>query len=503
MTCGGGERETGAAADRFAALAHVSLQAQLVHVRFRPLWANAAFADLFGFESVADALAAESLLPLFDEAARDDPAAAWAQVRDGVALFGRRTLRRRTGEDFRAEIYARRVQWDGDEAALLCALDVDHEERALGELAEARTEAHAAALRRRQMLALMGEEVRPALACAIESLARAPQTAPSGALDACNRLRAALDEALAAAAGDPEAMTTVRAPFNPAVLAREAADAAETNGADVEIVHAGSEGARLIGDPAGVRALMRALIEAGARRAARVTLEIEASGAGLTLRATAEGAHHAPAPDTLRTARPLAAALGGILTARRDEDGVWRAVFYAPLPVAPARTLPGAAAALEILVADDRANARRLLEAVLGALGHRVTAAASGADALAAFEAARFDLVLMDLNMPGMDGLEAARRMRRARVAWAGAPIAAMTASLGDDVRRAVAEAGMDALLQKPVPVRRHAEANAALTQRSDEPSEIEEIDQAHHRDEPSNEIDRDHACPAVLSNCA
>ena len=81
----------------------------------------------------------------------------------------------------------------------------------------------------------------------------------------------------------------------------------------------------------------------------------------------------------------------------------------------PTETPPGAAQApsLRILVADDSATVRASLRLLLVQLGHEVEAVADGSQALAAVHLRRFDVVLMDVQMPVMGGLESASRIRR------------------------------------------------------------------------------------------
>ncbi len=74
---------------------------------------------------------------------------------------------------------------------------------------------------------------------------------------------------------------------------------------------------------------------------------------------------------------------------------------------------PSPASALRILVIDDEAGVRDVLCELLSEEGHEVASAASGAEGLACFGAGRFDLVITDLAMPKLDGLEVTREVRR------------------------------------------------------------------------------------------
>ena len=108
---------------------------------------------------------------------------------------------------------------------------------------------------------------------------------------------------------------------------------------------------------------------------------------------------------------------------------------------------------LSILLADDVEVNRELAKAVLGRYQHRVTEATNGQEAFDVFAGGQFDIVLMDVQMPEMDGLQAAsaiRKLEQERGAGR-TPIVAMTAYAGKDDRDKCLTAGMDDYLSKPV----------------------------------------------------
>jgi CheY-like chemotaxis protein len=116
---------------------------------------------------------------------------------------------------------------------------------------------------------------------------------------------------------------------------------------------------------------------------------------------------------------------------------------------------------LSVLVAEDNAVNQLIIDAMLKQLGHRVTLAPDGRRALAALAQNDFDLVLMDCNMPELDGLEATRQLRAgaAGVRDANVPVIALTANAMDGDRDACLAAGMNDFLSKPVSIQalRHA----------------------------------------------
>ncbi|MFB9971978.1 response regulator [Pseudoroseomonas cervicalis] len=158
-------------------------------------------------------------------------------------------------------------------------------------------------------------------------------------------------------------------------------------------------------------------------------------------------------------------------------------VFWVELPLPPAAP-PEAALAepreaarlpqpgglpLRVLVVDDVPANRLVARAMLTSAGHHVTCVEDGAAALAAVQQGQFDLVLMDLQMPVMDGLEATRRIRALPPPRGKVPVLAVTASAMPEQVEACRMAGMDGHLAKPIDretllrmVRQFAEAQPA-----------------------------------------
>lgn len=104
-----------------------------------------------------------------------------------------------------------------------------------------------------------------------------------------------------------------------------------------------------------------------------------------------------------------------------------------------------------ILVAEDSADTRAVLRRVLASYGYRVVEAADGREAVEATLRECPDLVLMDLNMPIMDGLAATQRIRELKDKCGNLPIVALTAFDTYGMREAALEAGCDAYLLKPL----------------------------------------------------
>jgi len=111
----------------------------------------------------------------------------------------------------------------------------------------------------------------------------------------------------------------------------------------------------------------------------------------------------------------------------------------------------GAAAPMRVLLAEDHTTNQYVISAYLQAAGHRVTLVETGADAVRALREGDFDVVLMDVQMPVMDGLAAASAIRALDGPAAAVPILALTASAMPGDREACLAAGMNGHLTKPI----------------------------------------------------
>ena len=105
-----------------------------------------------------------------------------------------------------------------------------------------------------------------------------------------------------------------------------------------------------------------------------------------------------------------------------------------------------------LLLAEDNAVNVRVAKALLSDHFESIDVASTGKEALEMLSASDYDLILMDLQMPVMDGMQAAREIRK-RPEWSGVPIIALSANAFSTDRRACLEAGMEDFLEKPITI--------------------------------------------------
>ena len=137
-------------------------------------------------------------------------------------------------------------------------------------------------------------------------------------------------------------------------------------------------------------------------------------------------------------------------------DALWeapQAEAPKPAPAKPVQRHAPQGEGLHVLLAEDNPINMMLIRELLRRRGHRVTEVTTGNDAVKAMAAGTFDLLLTDIHMPGMDGIEAAQAIRanEAQDQRPRTPIVALTADALEEGRRTCLEAGMDGFLTKPV----------------------------------------------------
>jgi CheY-like chemotaxis protein len=162
----------------------------------------------------------------------------------------------------------------------------------------------------------------------------------------------------------------------------------------------------------------------------------------------------------LAIAKRIALAMSGDINVKSapEHGSTFSFVFTAPLsiiegvrPAAAERPVPSPAQKTRILLVEDNQVNREVAKALLSSLSAEIEIAENGRQAIEKLHAAHFDLVLMDIQMPVMDGLTATRKIRTAERPWSMVPILALTAGATDGDRNECFEAGMNDYLAKPL----------------------------------------------------
>ena len=161
----------------------------------------------------------------------------------------------------------------------------------------------------------------------------------------------------------------------------------------------------------------------------------------------------------LAISRRLIAMMGGEIgaTSRPGEGSTFW--FEVPLPVAAAAAATGSEevvalpAGLRVLMADDAPANRELVRIILEGWDVRLQTVENGAEAVQAAATGEYDLILMDVHMPVMDGMDATRAIRALAGAAGRVPVLALTANVQPEQVEACRAAGMDAHIGKPIQI--------------------------------------------------
>ncbi|HHQ4442074.1 TPA: ATP-binding protein [Aeromonas veronii] len=158
----------------------------------------------------------------------------------------------------------------------------------------------------------------------------------------------------------------------------------------------------------------------------------------------------------LEISRNLARLMGGDISVESSEGHgstftyIWPARATTPSIVClPSKPLDQES--YRILLVDDNATNRKVIGAMLDSVGHQVTLAVQGEEALEKLGHTEFDLVLMDVQMPVMDGLVATTRIRTSQMPWADIPIIALTADAMPESKQYYLSHGMNGYITKPI----------------------------------------------------
>ncbi len=406
-----------------------------------------------------------------------------------------------------------------DGSAVRTFTDVTERKRIERELANARDAAEEGVRARTEFLAIMSHEIRTPINGIIGAAGLLRDMPMAGEQreyvrvirDSSDHLSALIQDILDFARLDAGRMELEEIDFDPRALVEGTAamlrGQAHAKGLWIHTAIDASVPARVAGDPARLRQVLINLIGNGIKftsdggvsvgiaaapsGADTTTLTVEVKDTGIGI----DPAHHGKLFHAfsqvdssisrrfggtglgLAICRHLVGLMGGSIAAEiRPEGGsVFRfdinSRLAASTPVAAAAAADTAIRPLNILLAEDNPTNRLVATRMLIRMGHTVRAVVDGGDAAKAAAETDYDLILMDMMMPEVDGLAAARMIRAGTGPRAGVPIVGLTANAMPADREACEAAGMDGFVTKPVTADRLAAAiAAALATRANAP---------------------------------
>ena len=425
-------------------------------------------------------------------------------VEDGALSEGRYRVRHRDGRWVWIEARAHNLLQDPAVRSIVVNYhDVTAQVEATAEAESARAAAEKASRVKSEFLATMSHEIRTPMngitgmaSLLLDAGLTDEQAEYAGAIrDSAHVLVSLINDVLDVARIESGRMTVERSPFELGRVAQDVIDLlgtlANEKGLTLVLSMDGSMPAYFAGDAGRVRQVLMNLVgnaikftsqgrvavrargDGGAGGRWLVTLEVEDSGIGIApgkLDAVFDQFVQADASTTriyggtglgLAISRSLTRLMGGDLTVESQLGlgSVFRfqlpldalAAPLTPPPAAKPQPTPARYEGRRILLAEDNPVNQRVASRLLEKLGAAVDIAGNGRQALDMALATDYDLVLMDCQMPEMDGFEATRRLRASSGPRAQVPIAAVTANAMTGDREKCLEAGMDDFLAKPI----------------------------------------------------
>jgi PAS domain S-box-containing protein len=465
---------------------------------------NGAAERMFGY--AAEEVIGASALKLFGEGVEELHALIQQRLveTDDISIVEATELTalRKDGQSFPVEYSLSRLNFEGEEHVIAFLRDLSAHKSAKAALTAAKEEAEAANRSKSEFLAAMSHEIRTpmngvlGMVAAMEGtpLCDEQRRMLSIINDSGQILLTLLSDILDLSKIEAGRMVFESTPFNPAASVQAVAglygETAASKGLDyvIEI----DDGARgwFVGDPTRYRQVLQNLVanalkftqagavkirmraQAGADGGVMLRTEVSDTGVGITPQDRAklfQKFSQADASTTRRyggtglglaISRQLVEALGGQIGVE-SEPGVGSSFWFAlplrraeaPQPVedlAPA-SLDVGSSTVRILAAEDNETNQLVLKALLSNADAEVVFADNGAEALSLARENDFDLVLMDVQMPVMDGMTASRAIRALRGPRSAVPIVAVTADAMPEQVALCLAAGMDAHISKPL----------------------------------------------------
>lgn len=395
-------------------------------------------------------------------------------------------------------LIARRFTRDADELDTLSTLLEERVASRTRELVEARRLAEEALEARGKFLAMMSHEIRTPLhgilgmtSVLLEGTLSDEQRTQLETIHRCgSSLLTLLNDVLDFSKIEAGRMQLESIPYAPRRLVAECLDvlacAAAEGATQLRSTIGDDVPARLMGDPTRVRQVLLNLVSNALKfaRGGVVTVRVERSegrvrfsvhdtGIGLTAQALAKifqpfvqaesstARHFGGTGLGLAICKRLVDAMGGEINAESAPGCGSTFWFTLPIVLAPETAQPDMAPTepslvkksqtpLRVLVAEDNTVNQRVVSLLLTRHGHQVCVVKDGKEALDALATASYDVVLMDCEMPVLDGYTATRLLRQREVDGHRTRVVALTANAFEEDRRRALAAGMDAWLSKP-----------------------------------------------------